>query len=288
MNKKNKKHYKLDIIKSPQPIIFGKHTDSSSFYFNEHYHVNTCEIIFLKRGLAKMNVDGAPYELRSGTVILFNPLLRHEETYLPQNAEFISYNVTLGNYLLNGQSNGMFLPGKFPFFAETDDSSMDELCGIVETLIIEYEKKSIGYGEIIKSLCTQLCIKVLRLFDEKYGIYDKGGDSEQQIAVIDIKNFIDGNYSDSELNMADLEKAVHLSKYYISHLFKRSTGVSVSEYIINCRMEKACQLLKDTKLTVLEVAKQSGYSNIYQFHRQFKKRFGSTPVSYRNYFQSEK
>ena len=279
------KHYKLDIIKNPSPVYYGSHSENVSFGYNEHEHVDICEIILLKKGRAQITVDKVKHTFSRGSLIIFNPSVKHEEMYFPdEEGKFLSYYIAFGNYLINGKNNDNFLPEGCQFFAQTTESEMENLINIIDKISDEYKSKNLGYSEVIKSLCSQFSLYTLRIFDRCYSIYDKSDDSEQQLAVIDVRNFIDENFSDSALNMSVIEKAVHLSKYYISHLFKRSTGISVFEYLISKRMEYACLLLKDTNLTVLEVAKKSGYTNIYQFHRQFKKRLGVTPVMYRKSF----
>ena len=62
---------------------------------------------------------------------------------------------------------------------------------------------------------------------------------------------------------------------------KEMTGTSYTEYLIEYRLGKAAQELKITNDTVLEIAQRTGFENIANFNRLFKKRFGITPSLFR-------
>jgi AraC-like DNA-binding protein len=83
----------------------------------------------------------------------------------------------------------------------------------------------------------------------------------------------------------DLERLacdVHLSASYLSSLFRQHTGTTITEHILNRRLEEACRLLQLTRLPIDQVGKKSGFPNPAYFCRCFKKRFGMTPQQYRN------
>ena len=59
------------------------------------------------------------------------------------------------------------------------------------------------------------------------------------------------------------------------------TGSSFNNYLIEFRLERAASLLKDTSETVLDIAEKSGFDNISNLNRLFKKRFEMTPKEFR-------
>ena len=73
-----------------------------------------------------------------------------------------------------------------------------------------------------------------------------------------------------------------VSKSYFCRVFKETMGVGVSEYVITLRMAEAQKLLKNTDMTVVAVAVEVGYVDCGYFNKLFKKRFGVTPLEYRN------
>ena len=74
---------------------------------------------------------------------------------------------------------------------------------------------------------------------------------------------------------------LHLNKYYLCHLFKNKTGITLSDYIAEKRMELGTQLLRDTVQTVEEIASVCGFASASSFTRFFKARSGVSPRAYR-------
>ena len=72
-----------------------------------------------------------------------------------------------------------------------------------------------------------------------------------------------------------------MSRSGFQHLYKKMFGVSVTGDVISGRLERAKRLLSSTDLTVSEIASRCGYSNEFNFMRQFKDRVGRTPTQYR-------
>ncbi len=81
--------------------------------------------------------------------------------------------------------------------------------------------------------------------------------------------------------------SVHLSKVlgldysYISNLFSSVTGTTIEKYIILQRIEKVKELLIYNKLTLSEIAWQTGYSSVQHLSNQFKKIIGLSPSTYK-------
>jgi len=85
----------------------------------------------------------------------------------------------------------------------------------------------------------------------------------------------------NNITLRDIANVFSFSPNHLGFLFKEETGKSFTDYVIHLRMEHACQLLKDPKLKVYEVADQVGYRNLTYFSRQFRKEFGLSPGEYR-------
>lgn len=98
--------------------------------------------------------------------------------------------------------------------------------------------------------------------------------------VLCTKAFIKQHLAD-ELDMDAVSRNVHLNPDYLTRLFRKATGESVSKYIVKQRVEKAQQLLKTTNQPISEVAFQVGYYNYTSFNRIFTKSIGVSPQAYR-------
>lgn len=107
---------------------------------------------------------------------------------------------------------------------------------------------------------------------------------EERSVVDQLKEFIDNNIN-KEITRKMLEDAVHLNRDYLNRLFKKETGVSLAEYIVEKKMETAKELLVMTDLSVGEVGYWVGYENFSYFSRYFKKITGDSPASYRQKYK---
>lgn len=86
---------------------------------------------------------------------------------------------------------------------------------------------------------------------------------------------------DCDISLGDLGRLTGMSNYHFLRMFKRSMGLTPLQYIIRRRMEVAKELLTKTKLTVTEVAFETGYESLGHFIGLFKRYYGVTPATFR-------
>ena len=97
-----------------------------------------------------------------------------------------------------------------------------------------------------------------------------------------VKQFIDQNYTLSELRISTLAKLYKTSETYFRREFKKYYGESPIEYIKRRRIEMACHLLRTELYTITDVASRSGFESISYFSLEFKRYVGCSPSAYRN------
>ncbi|MCC8101513.1 MAG: AraC family transcriptional regulator [Clostridiales bacterium] len=100
-------------------------------------------------------------------------------------------------------------------------------------------------------------------------------------AVEQAKHYLRLN-KEKEIGRTEVANAVHLHPDYLSRIFKRATGSSLSDYLLALRMEEAKKYLLQTDLPIGEVALKVGFQDISYFTRRFKSFFGVSPREYRN------
>ncbi|WP_028544071.1 response regulator [Paenibacillus taiwanensis] len=83
------------------------------------------------------------------------------------------------------------------------------------------------------------------------------------------------------ITLKDIAHQFSFSPNYLGFLFKEETGKSFSEVLIQLRMERARELLREPSTKIYEIASQVGYRYLPYFSRQFKEAFGMTPMEYR-------
>lgn len=97
-----------------------------------------------------------------------------------------------------------------------------------------------------------------------------------------VRGYIDQNYANGGLTVADIGKAVYLSSTYVSLLFKQETGQTVGEYLTQVRVDKAKKLLRDPQYKFYDICYAIGYTDPSYFTKLFKKVTGVTPSAYRD------
>ena len=110
------------------------------------------------------------------------------------------------------------------------------------------------------------------------------GDEEVPIREInEIREYILNNLA--SVNRTSIAEHFFITPNYLSRLFKKETGMLLTEYIQKERMTKAQELLKNTELSVSEIALQTGYPSFAHFSKQFRRFTGDSPNEYRKRFR---
>ena len=95
-----------------------------------------------------------------------------------------------------------------------------------------------------------------------------------------VKDYIRGNLK-NEVRLSKIAGLTHLNPDYTTRIFKRETGMTIREYLIEKRMERAKYLLQTTEASVSEISLEAGYDNFSYFIRMFKEKYGMTPKQFR-------
>jgi AraC family transcriptional regulator len=88
------------------------------------------------------------------------------------------------------------------------------------------------------------------------------------------------NYT-RDLRLEELARIAGISRFHFAREFKRVTGTSPHQYLINLRIQRAKALLTESKMPLVEVGLRSGFSHQSHFTRLFRRFTGATPQSYR-------
>lgn len=92
------------------------------------------------------------------------------------------------------------------------------------------------------------------------------------------------NHINERITIEDVAEHTGLSTSYLSRLFKKELGISVSDYIRNKKIEKAQNLLKYSEYSQIEIATYLAFSSQSHFIQTFCKTVGMTPKKYRDNF----
>lgn len=162
--------------------------------------------------------------------------------------------------------------------AETDETEISE---ILERLVTEDHRRQPGAKEIIRGylirlfhlLCTSFCLQ----------LHSSDQESKERVLLYELERYI--RLHTSEVTASGLEDVFHYHRNYYNLLLKKYKGKSFREYVQEIRIQRAKTLIRETDLSLREIALQTGYENTGFFYRLFEKITGMTPMEYRkNHF----
>ncbi|MBR1651050.1 MAG: response regulator [Lachnospiraceae bacterium] len=128
--------------------------------------------------------------------------------------------------------------------------------------------------------------------DEKsliLGVREMGEKADEQTpgVVNEAKLFMSSKFSDPNLMLQDVARAVGMSNSRFSTVFSQQTGKTFTEYLMYLRLGKAKEMLKSTGLKSSQIAGEVGYNDAHYFSYIFKKNVGMTPSEYRAQNQNQ-
>ncbi|OXM86198.1 response regulator [Paenibacillus rigui] len=101
-----------------------------------------------------------------------------------------------------------------------------------------------------------------------------------------IVKYIHQHYSNDELSVQEISDHLQMTASYLISVFKEATGKTIRQYIMDYRMDKAKQLLKNDRLKISDIASQVGYKDGEYFAKIFRKATGMTPSEHRERYHS--
>jgi len=276
-----------------KPLLFEANittTDAFTGYY--HWH-QCCEMLLVHEGKGNIIVNQKTYEMRPGRLFFFQPYQLHrvtaevnEQSPYTRTLLFFEpydFNKALQAFPRHHAQLHTLWKNQSPQTVIDLLPQMDYLshifsnyskrCSVHNTLHREENNVTLLLHLLEAMLFTHDDQATNNLEVEQYRPFSY---SEQAM------NWVEEHYTE-DFQLDDIAQSLHLSKYYLSRLFQRETGGSLSEYIIARRIKQACRLLYTTMLSVEQIAVKVGYPNTSYFIRIFKKVMGTTPLQYRQH-----
>lgn len=163
----------------------------------------------------------------------------------------------------------------FCIHLKDDSGSVNNL---LMTAAHEYKHFSHGSNEMIENAALSLLIYITRLYEKN--INNDTITTTKNEVIDDLIKYIKSNFG-SNLTLDYLAAYVHMSPEYLSRYFKKCTGVNISDFIAETRIEKAKYRLRTSNWSVNDICEYCGYRSISNFQKVFKKTVGMTAGEYR-------
>jgi AraC-like DNA-binding protein len=256
--------------------------DADAFDFNWHYHPEY-EITFIEKGQGKRLVGDSYENFEPGDLVMIGKDLPHtwvsdkmvnerSSAVVIQFPESILQSLlilpefeSIKKLLSNARCGLHFPPITRPEIVDLikdlpDSNGMDKIAGLLRILdgLSKYKYASLASayfqplkGELNEKRITRVC------------------------------QFIQEN-SAEQINIDNAAELVHLSKSAFCKFFKRTTGVTFSDYVNEIRIGHACQLLAESDKTIADICYTTGFESPTYFNRIFLKKKGVKPRDFRN------
>ncbi len=261
----------------------------ADFHFEGERH-SGWEFVYVERGKVSVGADHAAYLLKKGELVCHKPYefhnikpyetgtaviifcfdtdSRHMEYF---NNKILSVNQRQKQYINDIANRGqkVFLP-KGPLEIARDrqmDRSPD--AGEMDEQFI---KNSIELL-LISLLSADVTEKKSRI-----SLYEHL--TQRQTLTKQLMEYLNENMSE-QIRLESISRQFSYSLSSIKRIFKEETGSSIMAYLNQLRLVKAKELLRQTRLSVSEIALKVGFANTYYFSNAFKKRWGESPSKFR-------
>ena len=264
----NIERYEQHLYENEIPWKIGI-TSAKHSYISAHWHEST-ELLYFPQGKWNVISDGEMYSVSSGDIIVVNSGQIHAveriegegRTYCLQiSPDFLGAKNYFKNYMKN----------------------VPELEVYFKNILSEYENHNKGYEMAAMGNVCMLLSHIQRNFPaEEYMIDDYTFSRREKIG--NIIKFISENL-EKKITTKTLCEEFFMSESHMCHFFKNQTGQSVTEYINRLKVEKSKKLLKDTDMSVTDIAMKTGFEDSCYFTRVFKKYEKKTPLQYRKQFK---
>jgi AraC family transcriptional regulator len=138
------------------------------------------------------------------------------------------------------------------------------------------EKDPIGSRLYAETAAAMLSVHLLQKYGKQKLEFKEYADGLPRSILRQVVEYIHANL-DRELGLAELAEIAHLSPHYFTRLFKKSTGFTPHQFVIQCRVERAKTLLLAGKDSIAEIARQVGFANQGHLNVHIKRWLGVTP-----------
>ena len=258
---------KTDPQKAGIPFIS---TGNRNLSFIAHYH-KEIEIVYVESGSITVFSGMGEREVTEGNFCILMPYEIHGFKTITPNRLCLA-KINPETYMEKTECEKMRISSPV---ITPDMKIHQKLKTDFASMIKEYTSHEKGYEYAIRLYQSSILLTIYRDMD----LYKE--DATKDISLLNaVNSFLEENY-DKKLELDELAKICHLSKYYFAHKIKDITGMSFVNYLTAFRLEKAIILLKETDTSITDIALKCGFGSLRSFNRCFLSAYKTTPLKYR-------
>ncbi len=273
----------------PLHLQYGFHEEDDCYL---HEHADFSELVVVLEGSATHIVNEERYPIAKGDVFVINQFTRHGFT---EAAHLRICNMMFQPERLFADAYDMKqLPGfQALFILEPHYFRTHRFCSqlqlragafnateqLISQMMAQYTERTTGWQDAASALFRLLCVQLSREYRTQEAV---DGMDNAYLKLAGAVAYMENHYC-TAIGTEQLAAIAGYSERQFLRLFKTVFGTTPNQYIVGLRMKKAQQLLKDTELSIGEIAWRCGYDDHNYFSRLFKKQVGVTPRAYQKF-----
>lgn len=259
-------------------------------YWRNYWHSHSFhEVCLAYSGEGRFNSGTTQYDVVPGSVFLARPGDIHEiesSRVSPLGIAFWGFTFRpVGVPGAAGASRPSDASGWWSGLTRSDGPVMSDRTGALPSLVTALAAEAAapvsGYTTALSALGATLVMETARAFALDNDLAVEPVRRDRGPLVVDaMQRHLRDNLS-RPITVRDVAAAAHLSERHAERLFTQQTGASIMSTLRRLRLELAAQLLMDHTLSITEVARACGYSDVRPFSTAFKRHYGRTPGDHR-------
>jgi len=303
------------------PVVFEgiEHVLEKSTPVSESSVHDTHELLYLRSGEIEFRIEGKFFTLRKGDTVIIRPNMEHALKVTSKQADMLilyfgflpdaeamaeieddhdsvrdvqeettktgprvrlpKLAQTSLESFMQFATEGEESMSKDPYFIVSGNYKRD-VATVAEMIIEERSEDRQSRDLMLRLLTVELMIILSRTMRSEWEESLRVRNGKAQELVLIAKKYMDTDY-DRGITVNDAASYVFLSQGYFTRAFKDEVGVSPMNYLMNVRISKACELLKNEDIKVSAIATSVGFASAQRFNVAFKKYKGITPMEYR-------
>jgi len=263
----------IDSINTKKNDMYEAH--SHDFY--EIYYFLGSEMTFF--------MDSTPIVLCNQDLLLVDKHIFHRTKYSGDvsNRQFVNISFNEGflrRYFDSATIDEMLPLFGTPLLVSSQNPALPRIDDLIRSACSAYAKK-----DKCDLLCAShtLCLILVELLQNAGSFIEvplADGLSSGQSLISQVARFINMYYSE-KITLTSLANQFFVSKYYLSHAFKQTVGINITDFINRKRTDEAAYLLENSDMSLADIANLVGFNSLSYFIESFKQYHNTTPMRYR-------
>ncbi len=268
-----------------------KHTPSHPHDLTEVEHSHDfCELVIVTRGSAFQCLENMEFPVTAGDVFLLQGRQKHyfhgrenldlinimydpEKIGLPEN-ELRKMPSYCAMFMLEPTYRRQHRFASRLHLKRVPLAHVEQLAAEME---MESNQEKVGHEVALRAKLLELLVYLSRAYTQT--------DTTEAHALLRVGHVIGAleNAFSRDWRLEDLQQIAHMSSSNLLRVFRKATGQTPIEYLMRLRIQKAMDMLRNSNLTITEIAMEVGFNDSNYFTRQFRRAVGTTPRDFRTH-----